>query len=144
VRSDALHKITSYLARNFTLIGIENLNVRGMLKNSKLSRAISDVGLFEFRRQLDYKGALYGARVVVADRWFPSSKTCSECGVVKETLGLSERSWSCGCGAHHDRDLNAATNLKFMEFLGDSLWRVKLWFRLEGRNETELCEAGTR
>jgi putative transposase len=114
VRNDALHKITSYLTRNFTLIGIENLNVRGMLKNSKLSRAISDVGLFEFRRQLDYKGALYGARLVVADRWFPSSKTCSECGVVKETLGLSERSWSCGCGAHHDRDLNAATNLKFM------------------------------
>jgi putative transposase len=85
-----------------------------MLKNSKLSRAISDVGLLEFRRQLDYKGALYGARLVVADRWFPSSKTCSECGVVKETLGLGERSWSCGCGAHHDRDLNAAKNLKFM------------------------------
>jgi putative transposase len=114
VRNDALHKITSYLTRNFTTIGIENLNVRGMLKNSKLSRAISDVSFSEFRRQLDYKGALYGARLVVADRWFPSSKMCSECGKVKETLGLGERSWSCGCGAHHDRDLNAAKNLRIM------------------------------
>lgn len=112
IRKDALHKLTSYLTKTYTDIGIEDLNVRGMVKNRKLSRAVSDVGFYEFRRQLEYKALLYGARVVVADRWFPSSKTCSECGEVKPALELSERSWSCNCGAVHDRDVNAAINLR--------------------------------
>ena len=112
IRKDTLHKLTHYLTKNYTDIGIEDLNVSGMVKNRKLSRAVYDVGFFEFRRQLEYKAKLYGAHVVVADRWFPSSKTCSVCGEVKPTLTLSERRWSCGCGAIHDRDVNAAINLK--------------------------------
>lgn len=115
IRKDALHKLTTFLVKNFTVIGIEDLNIRGMLKNRKLSRAIADVGMHEFRRQLEYKAALYGSTVVVADRWFPSSKTCSECGCIKATLELSERTWQCGdCGAEHDRDHNAAKNLKIL------------------------------
>jgi len=113
IRKDALHKLTTFLTRTFTVIGIENLNIRGMLKNRKLSRAIADVGMHEFKRQLEYKAVLHGSQVVVADRWFPSSKTCSECGCIKPTLELSERSWQCfDCGAEHDRDHNAAKNLK--------------------------------
>jgi putative transposase len=113
IRKDALHKLTHYLTKNFTHIGIEDLNVSGMVKNRKLSRAISDVGFHEFRRQLEYKSDLYGYTVIVADRWFPSSKTCSSCGEVKPSLELSERVWRCAaCGAEHDRDLNAAINLK--------------------------------
>ena len=115
IRKEALHKATTFLTKNFSVIGIEDLNIRGMVKNRKLSRAIADVGMFEFKRQLEYKAALYGSRVVVADRWFPSSKTCSECGCIKPHLALSERSWQCqDCGAEHDRDLNAAKNLKML------------------------------
>jgi putative transposase len=115
IRKDALHKATTFLARNFTRIGIEDLMIRGMVKNRKLSRAISDVGMHEFRRQLEYKAALNGSQVVVADRWFPSSKTCSECGCIKPHLELSERNWQCqDCGVEHDRDHNAAKNLKML------------------------------
>jgi putative transposase len=115
IRKDALHKLTTFLTQKFTHIGIEDLNVSGMLKNRKLSRAIADVGMHEFRRQLAYKAAFYGCRVVVADRWFPSSKTCSECGCIKPHLELSERNWQCqDCGTEHDRDHNAAKNLKML------------------------------
>lgn len=113
VRNDFLHKLTTDLVRRFDTITIEDLNVRGMAKNRHLSRAISDMGFFEFRRQLTYKAAMYGATIVVADRWFPSSKTCSACGHVVEKLPLSVREWSCTeCGVVHDRDVNAAMNLK--------------------------------
>jgi putative transposase len=112
IRADALHKLTTRLARSFDVIGVETLNVRGMMANRCLSRAISDVGMYEFRRQLVYKADLYGARVVEADRWFPSSKTCSACGVLADDMPLSRREWTCpACGAHHDRDVNAAINL---------------------------------
>ncbi len=86
-----------------------------MLANGRLSRAIADMGFYEFRRQLQYKAAWRGAQVVVAERWFPSSKLCSVCGHRLEILGLEVRQWTCpGCGAAHDRDVNAATNLKNM------------------------------
>ena len=111
IRLDALHKLTTYLTRYRTIV-IEDLNVAGMLANRQLSRAISDLGFFEFRRQLDYKAAMAGSTVIVADRWFPSSKLCSSCGVKHESLTLAERSWTCrSCGASHDRDFNAAVNL---------------------------------
>jgi putative transposase len=111
IRADVLHKLTTKLTRYKTVV-IEDLNVAGMLANRHLSRAIADVGLFEFRRQLDYKAAMAGSTVVVADRWFPSSKQCSVCGVKNETLTLSERFWTClSCGTCHDRDINAARNL---------------------------------
>lgn len=113
IRADALHKLTSDLTRRFELIGIEDLNVKGMLSNRHLSRSVSDMGFFEFRRQLDYKARDTGSLVVMADRWFASSKTCSDCGWKLEELPLSVRSWTCpNCGAEHERDVNAAKNLK--------------------------------
>ncbi len=113
IRSDALHKLTTDLTRRFHTIGIEDLNVRGLVKNRRLARSIADMGFFEFRRQLGYKAARRGGQVIVADRWYPSSKTCSECGHKAETLALSVRAWTCThCGAVHDRDVNAAINLR--------------------------------
>ena len=112
IRQDALHKLTSDLTRRFHTIGIENLNVRGMLKNRRLARSIADMSFFEFRRQLEYKAGRRGGIVVVADRWFPSSKTCSVCGTIQEKMPLAVRQWTCpDCGAIHDRDVNAARNL---------------------------------
>jgi len=112
IRKDGLHKLTTDLVNRFTVVGIEDLNVKGMMANGRLSRAVADMGFHEFRRQLDYKAAMAGTRIVVADRWFPSSKTCSDCGHVVPTLPLSVRDWVCpACGSPHDRDRNAAKNL---------------------------------
>lgn len=109
VRQDALHKLTTYLSQRFGTIVIEDLNIKGMMANRHLSRAISDLGLFEFRRQLGYKGS----HVVTANRWYPSSKLCSDCGFKIDVLPLSVREWACpSCGCVHDRDVNAAMNLK--------------------------------
>lgn len=113
VRNDALHKLTTGLVERFGVVVIEDLNVRGMVQNRHLSRAISDVGFGEFRRQLEYKMAASGGRLVVADRWYPSSKMCSDCGFKLDILALDTREWACpGCGVSHDRDINAAINLK--------------------------------
>jgi len=115
IRSDSLHKLTTDLARRFHTIVIEDLNVRGMMRNRHLARSIADMGFFEFRRQLEYKTAMRGGRVVVADRFYPSSKTCSACGHRLAALPLAVREWTCpACGVVHDRDLNAAINLKNM------------------------------
>lgn len=112
IRQNTLHQLTSHLTSRFHTIGIEDLNVKGMVKNRCLSRAISDMGFFEFRRQLEYKAQMRGGLVVVANRWYPSSKTCSVCGDVQASLPLSVREWQCpNCHTQHDRDKNAATNL---------------------------------
>jgi putative transposase len=112
IRKDTLHKLTTLLAKNHGTVVIEDLNVSGMMANQRLSKAIADMSFFEFRRQLTYKCKLYGSKLVVVDRWFPSSKTCSNCGTKKETLGLDERVFTCEpCGFVIDRDLNAAINL---------------------------------
>lgn len=111
IRRDTIHKITSYLTKTKSKVVIEDLNVSGMMKNRKLSRSISDVGLFEFRRQLEYKGKWYNCEIVIADRFYPSSKVCSSCGKKKEDLALSDRVYSCECGLEIDRDLNASYNL---------------------------------
>ena len=112
IRLDTLHKLTTYIAKNHSTIVIEGLCVSGMVRKHKLAKAISDMGFGEFRRQLEYKSKLYGSSLVVADRWFPSSKICSNCGVKKETLSLSERVFQCKhCSFQIDRDLNAAINL---------------------------------
>ena len=113
IRSSTLHKLTTYLAKNHSRIGIEDLNVSGMLANHFLAKTIADLGFYEFRRQLEYKCQLYGSELVVVDRWFPSSKTCSNCGTIKETLSLSERVFHCDhCDFECDRDLNASINLE--------------------------------
>ena len=112
-RLDAIHKATTMIARTYSTVCIEDLNVAGMVKNRRLARSVSDASLGEFRRQLEYKTARTGAALHVVDRWYPSSKTCSECGAVKAKLPLAERTYRCdGCGLAIDRDLNAAINIK--------------------------------
>ncbi|CAH0293480.1 hypothetical protein SRABI118_04150 [Massilia sp. Bi118] len=113
VRRDFTHKLTTRLCRENQAVVIEDLNVKGMLANARLARAIADVGFYEFRRQLLYKAPRYGTDIVLADRWYPSSKLCSHCGVRNASLSLGEHAWTCAaCGAHHGRDLNAAINLQ--------------------------------
>lgn len=112
IRNDATHKLTSHLAKNHSEVVIENLNVSGMLKNPKLASAIADSGFYEFRRQLEYKADWYGSRVIVIDRWYPSSQLCSYCGH-RQPMPLSLRVYQCGgCSASIERDLNAAINIK--------------------------------
>ena len=113
VRADAINKATTMIARTYSTVCIEDLNVAGMVKNRRLARSVSDASLGEFRRQLEYKTARTGAALRVIDRWYPSSKTCSACGAVKAKLSLSERVFHCdACSLTIDRDLNAAINIK--------------------------------
>jgi len=119
VRKDALHKATSAIVAKAkpdserpAVIVLEDLHVSGMLKNHRLSRAIADVGMYEFRRQIEYKARAAGEQVKLVSRWYPSSKTCSECGWIHEDLPLAERVFVCQqCGVVLDRDENAAFNL---------------------------------
>ncbi|MDL4819060.1 RNA-guided endonuclease InsQ/TnpB family protein [Actinomadura opuntiae] len=111
-RADFLHRTSTDLVRQADTIVIEDLNVSGMVQNRKLARAISDCGWGEFRRQLEYKCERAGRTLVVIDRWYPSSKTCSACGHLLAELSLSTRRWTCpGCRTRHDRDANAAKNI---------------------------------
>lgn len=113
IRSDAIHQLTTRLTENFSTIVIEDLNVKGMVRNKKLSRSISDMGFYEFRRQIEYKAKLKNKKVIVADRWFASSKICSTCTMKNTEITLSVREWECQyCGTKHHRDINAAKNLE--------------------------------
>ena len=103
-RKDFLHKLTTKLVSEEDVIRIEDLNVSGMLKNRKLSKAVTDVGIFELNRQLEYKSQWYGKKVVKISRWIPSTKTCRSCGAIKP-MKLSERVYACDCGLSLDRDL---------------------------------------
>ncbi|WP_026126543.1 RNA-guided endonuclease InsQ/TnpB family protein [Nocardiopsis xinjiangensis] len=111
-RKDFLHKLTTRLVRENQVVVIEDLTVRNMVKNGKLARAISDASWAELRTMLEYKCAWYGRELVTVDRFFPSSKLCSACGALHSTLALNVREWTCGCGITHDRDVNAAINIK--------------------------------
>ena len=112
VRADALHKATTELARRYETVIAEDLNVIGMVKNRSLARAVSDQGFGEARRMLSYKTAREGGTLIIADRWYPSSKTCSSCGAAKAKLTLKERTFACeACGHTEGRDVNAARNL---------------------------------
>ncbi|WP_329247843.1 transposase [Actinoallomurus sp. NBC_01490] len=111
-RADFLHKTSARLVRDHDVIMIEDLAVKNMVRNRRLAKAISDCGWGEFRRQLEYKAAKYGRHLVVIDRWYPSSKTCSVCGHLLAELSLSTRAWCCpACRTLHDRDINAAKNI---------------------------------
>jgi putative transposase len=111
-RRDFLHRASTRLVRENDFIVIEDLNVSGMVRNRRLARAISDCGWGEFRRQLEYKCERARHELVVIDRWYPSSKTCSACGHLLAGLSLSTRHWTCpSCRARHDRDINAAKNI---------------------------------
>ena len=112
-RKDFLHKLTTKLVRENQAIAIENLNVCGMMKNHCLAQSISDVSWSEFFRQLEYKCEWHGKTLLRIGRFEPSSKICSVCGSIKHDLKLSDREWTCaGCGTRHDRDINAAINIK--------------------------------
>ncbi|MFI5878871.1 RNA-guided endonuclease InsQ/TnpB family protein [Streptomyces sp. NPDC051554] len=111
-RRDHLHKLTTRLVRENQTVVIEDLTVRNLLKNHTLARAISDASWTELRSMLEYKCAWYGRELVLIDRWFPSSKLCGACGTVAAKMPLNVRAWTCDCGAVHDRDINAARNIK--------------------------------
>ncbi len=112
LRRNALHQITTQLAQGHDLVVVEDLDVAAMLRSGRGARGVADQTFGEFRRQLGYKACWYGSEVVVADRWFPSSKTCSACGDINAALGRGQTRWTCaGCGVMHDRDVNAAVNL---------------------------------
>ena len=119
IRQDFLHKLTTRLVEEFDVIYIEDLNVKGMMANRKLARAIMDLGFYEFKRQLLYKAQMWIKTIIIADRWYPSSKTCSHCGEKLKELELSDRDWECPhCHTIHDRDANAAMNLRKLYFTG--------------------------
>lgn len=112
LRKDLLHKITTYICKNHATIVLEDLNVSGMMSNGNLALSISDCGLYEFRRQIEYKAKKFGCELIFADRWYPSSKLCSTCGHKHDKLTLKDRVFICpNCGFTLDRDLNAALNL---------------------------------
>lgn len=120
-QQDWLHKVTTWLVEEFDVICLEDLNIRGMTRKAKgkgksaksgLNRSILTHNLSEFRRMVEYKAQWYGKECVAIDRFYPSSKRCSKCGKINQELKLSDRYWTCQCGAKHDRDINAATNIK--------------------------------
>lgn len=112
IRHNTLHQLSAYLVKNFTEIVIEDLNVKGMMANRKLARHIADVGFYELRRQLAYKSAWTCVILTIADRWYPSSKLCSDCGTHNRHLKLSDRRYHCACGNDKCRDYNASLNLE--------------------------------
>jgi putative transposase len=146
LRADSLHKLTTRLTQTYREIVIEDLHVKGMVQNRKLARAISDMGLGMFRHMLTYKAAVSGTTIIVADRWFPSSKLCHQCGVVHETLILADRVFACpACGFTDDRDFHAADNLEAYPRLvgnGTPVDNVAL-ASPTGASETALKETGT-
>jgi putative transposase len=110
-RRDMLHQLSTRLVRENQAVVIEDLSVRNMLGNHRLARAISDAAWSQLRAMLAYKCRWYGRELVVIDRWFPSSKVCSVCGALQDTMPLGIREWICRCGAGHDRDVNAARSI---------------------------------
>jgi len=127
LRRDALHKLTTTLATQHSTVVVEQLNLAGLVRNRHLARALADASLAELRRQLTYKTSWYGSQLIVADPFYPSSKTCSACGWVKAKLTLAERTFTCEvCGLGIDRDLNAARNLATLaQHVAQSGWETQ-------------------
>jgi IS605 OrfB family transposase len=128
IRRDAMHKLTTGLATRHGTVVVEQLNVAGMVRNRRLARVLSDIGMAELRRQLGYKTGWYGSKLMVVDRFYPSSKTCSGCGWVKAKLTLAQRTFTCEiCGLIMDRDLNAARNLvELVQSVAQSGWETQI------------------
>jgi putative transposase len=112
IRKDAIHKLTTYLAKNHSVVRIEDLHIKAFLKNHKLAGAIADCGMYEFQRQLEYKTEKFRSQLILVDRFFPSSQICSNCGNHRHKMPLKNRLYECpDCGYSEDRDLNAAKNI---------------------------------
>lgn len=113
IRTNEIHQATNNLMKSLPkIIVLEDLNIKGMMKNRKLAKSVMDCKFYEIRRQIEYKSKYYGIKVVIADRWFPSSKTCNCCGNIDRGLKISDRIYKCSCGYIEDRDLNASYNLR--------------------------------
>ncbi|MGZ3643848.1 MAG: RNA-guided endonuclease InsQ/TnpB family protein [Ktedonobacteraceae bacterium] len=147
IRKDTAHKLTTYLCKSHALVAIEDLHVAGMLKNHCLAQAVSDSNFGEIRRQLEYKSAYYGAHLVLVDRFYPSSKTCSSCGYIKPELSLSERTYVCkDCCMVLDRDLNAAINVRMVAVSSidtQNAYGARSAGLFNGTSETACVEVGT-
>ena len=150
IRKDAAHKLTTYLCKNHALVAIEDLHVAGMLKNHKLAQAVSDSNFGEIRRQLEYKAAWHGTYLVVIDRFYPSSKTCSSCGWIDGDQTLAERVFVCKqCGMALDRDENASRNIEHEaarttgSFSESHAYGESSAGTVNGQGETALVEVGT-
>ncbi len=143
IRGDFLQKTTTDISRKYYRIRIEDLNVSGMIANHKLAEAVSSCGFYEFRRMLTYKEAFYGTCVELVDRWYPSSKMCSECGHI-QPMPLAERVYCCGqCGSTKDRDFNASINLELAP--NDRVRRATSEFTpVDKKEPTPLDEAGSK
>ena len=112
-RRDHLHKLSRRIVNENQVIAVEDLNVKGMIRNHSLAKSISDVGWGLFTALIEYKAARAGKAFIKCGRWYPSSKACSVCGSIQDKLSLDVRAWNCShCGAHHDRDINAAINIR--------------------------------
>jgi len=146
IRQECLHQLTTRLTRNYRNIAIEDLNVKGMMSNRRLSRRIADMDFYEFRRQLMYKAELHGNHIEVVDRWFPSTKRCSRCHALNKEMTLKNRDYDCPCcGLFIDRDENAARNLRStvsstgIDACGEGGSDLRQWV-----SETGLVEARTK
>ena len=127
-RLDTLHKVSKELVESYDLISVEDLNIKGMIKNKKLSKHIADASWGNFVNLLQYKSDWYGRELVKVNRFFPSSKTCNECGWINQNLKLSDREWTCKNGHKLDRDLNASQNIlkEGLKIFGQGLSNTKV------------------
>jgi len=137
IRSNAIHHLTSYLAKNHSQVVLENLNVKGLIKNRRLSKSLSDAAFGTIREQTEYKCQRYGSHLTLADRFFPSSQLCSECGH-RQKMPLKVRLYKCQCGMRKDRDFNASLNLENYMVLADGSFALRSVDRV---SPTILCEA---
>jgi len=137
-RSDFQHKLSSKLISENQTICLEDLNVKGMMKNRKLSKAIGDVSWSSFTNMLSYKALWYGTNLISIGRFDPSTKLCSECGTLNNNLTLKDRMWICDCGAKHDRDINAAINIKNFGLVKSNYPLLKL--NTVGSTEINACQ----
>ena len=144
-RLDTLHKVSKELVKNYDLISIEDLNVKGMIKNHKLSKHIADASWGNFVNLLTYKCDWYGKELVKIGRYFPSSKMCSDCGWINQNLKLSDRKWTCKCGETHDRDINASINIlkEGLKIYGEGLAITKVERKSDFSNKAHSMKPET-
>jgi putative transposase len=144
-RLDTLHKVSKELVESYDLISIEDLNVKGMIKNHKLSKHIADVSWGNFVNLLNYKCDWYGKELVKINKFYPSSKTCSSCGWINQGLKLSDRKWICKCGKMHDRDINASKNIlkEGLKIFGQGLSNTKVESKSDFSNKAHSMKPET-